>query len=87
MMMNNSLLLGAVVMGIIAILIGIVRFQQRKIKKQEQQIQQEKADKRALSVELKNAKTKQNVEESNRTLSASDVDERLQSANYFRNDE
>ncbi|OWZ82146.1 hypothetical protein CDE51_04580 [Pasteurella multocida] len=87
MMMNNSLLLGAVVMGIIAILIGIVRFQQRKIKKQEQQIQQEKADKRALSVELKNAKTKQNVEESNRTLSASDVDERLQSANYFRNDD
>ncbi|HDR1022136.1 TPA: DUF2681 domain-containing protein [Pasteurella multocida] len=86
MMMNNSLLLGAVVMGIIAILIGIVRFQQRKIKKQEQQIQQEKADKLALSVELKNAKTKQNVEESNRTLSASDVDERLQSANYFRNE-
>ncbi|MBF6985955.1 DUF2681 domain-containing protein [Pasteurella multocida] len=87
MMMNNSLLLVAVVMTIIAILVGIVRFQQRKIKKQEQQIQQEKADKRALSVELKNAKTKQNVEESNRTLSASDVDERLQSANYFRNDE
>ncbi|HII3786351.1 TPA: DUF2681 domain-containing protein [Pasteurella multocida] len=87
MMMNNSLLLVAVVMTIIAILVGIVRFQQHKIKKQEQQIQQEKADKRALSVELKNAKTKQNVEESNRTLSASDVDERLQSANYFRNDE
>ncbi|MFC0911913.1 DUF2681 domain-containing protein [Pasteurella multocida] len=87
MMMNNSLLLGAVVMGIIAILIGIVRFQQRKIKKQEQQIQQEKAEKTRLSVELKNAKTKQNVEENHRTLSASDVDERLQSANYFRNDE
>ncbi|HEA3248408.1 DUF2681 domain-containing protein [Pasteurella multocida] len=87
MMMNNSLLLGAVVMGIIAILIGIVRFQQRKIKKQEQQIQQEKAEKTRLSVELKNAKTKQNVEEKHRTLSASDVDERLQSANYFRNDE
>lgn len=86
-MMNNSLLLGAVVMGIIAILIGIVRFQQRKIKKQEQQIQQEKAEKTRLSVELKNAKTKQNVEEKHRTLSASDVDERLQSANYFRNDE
>ncbi|HDR1418568.1 TPA: DUF2681 domain-containing protein [Pasteurella multocida] len=86
MMMNNSLLLGAVVMGIIAILIGIVRFQQRKIKKQEQQIQQEKAEKTRLSVELKNAKTKQNVEENHRTLSASDVDERLQSANYFRND-
>ncbi|HDR1810457.1 TPA: DUF2681 domain-containing protein [Pasteurella multocida] len=86
MMMNNSLLLGAVVMGIIAILVGIVRFQQRKIKKQEQQIQQEKADKARLSVELKNAKTKQNVEEKHRTLSASDVDERLQSANYFRND-
>lgn len=86
MMMNNSLLLVAVVMTIIAILVGIVRFQQRKIKKQEQQIQQEKADKLALSVELKNAKTKQNVEESNRTLSASDVDERLQSANYFRNE-
>ncbi|HDX1124381.1 DUF2681 domain-containing protein [Pasteurella multocida] len=86
MMMNNSLLLGAVVMGIIAMLIGIVRFQQRKIKKQEQQIQQEKAEKTRLSVELKNAKTKQNVEENHRTLSASDVDERLQSANYFRND-
>ncbi|HHE3594958.1 TPA: DUF2681 domain-containing protein [Pasteurella multocida] len=86
MMMNNSLLLGAVVMGIIAILIGIVRFQQRKIKKQEQQIQQEKADKARLSVELKNAKTKQNVEENHRTLSANDIDERLQSANYFRND-
>ncbi len=86
MMMNNSLLLGAVVMGIIAILIGIVRFQQRKIKKQEQQIQQEKAEKTRLSVELKNAKTKQNVEENHRTLSASDVDERLQSANYFRNE-
>ncbi|UAY77371.1 DUF2681 domain-containing protein [Pasteurella canis] len=85
-MMNNSLLLGAVVMGIIAMLIGIVRFQQRKIKKQEQQIQQEKAEKTRLSVELKNAKTKQNVEENHRTLSASDVDERLQSANYFRND-
>ncbi|WP_424404526.1 DUF2681 domain-containing protein [Pasteurella sp. PK-2025] len=87
MMMNNSLLLVAVVMTIIAILVGIVRFQQRKIKKQEQQIQQEKADKARLSVELKNAKTKQNVEENHRTLSASDVDERLQSANYFRNDE
>ncbi|HED4457170.1 TPA: DUF2681 domain-containing protein [Pasteurella multocida] len=87
MMMNNSLLLVAVVMTIIAILVGIVRFQQRKIKKQEQQIQQEKAEKTRLSVELKNAKTKQNVEENHRTLSASDVDERLQSANYFRNDE
>ncbi|MFC1014271.1 DUF2681 domain-containing protein [Pasteurella multocida] len=87
MMMNNSLLLVAVVMTIIAILVGIVRFQQRKIKKQEQQIQQEKADKARLSVELKNAKTKQNVEESHRTLSANDIDERLQSANYFRNDE
>lgn len=86
MMMNNSLLLGAVVMGIIAILIGIVRFQQRKIKKQEQQIQQEKAEKTRLSVELENAKTKQNVEEDHRTLSANDIDERLQSANYFRND-
>ncbi|HED4399294.1 TPA: DUF2681 domain-containing protein [Pasteurella multocida] len=86
MMMNNSLLLGTVAMAIIAILVGIVRFQQRKIKKQEQQIQQEKADKARLSVELKNAKTKQNVEEKHRTLSASDVDERLQSANYFRND-
>ncbi|HDR0995736.1 TPA: DUF2681 domain-containing protein [Pasteurella multocida] len=86
MMMNNSLLLGAVVMGIIAILIGIVRFQQRKIKKQEQQIQQEKAEKTRLSVELENAKTKQNVEENHRTLSANDIDERLQSANYFRND-
>ncbi|WP_424411725.1 DUF2681 domain-containing protein [Pasteurella sp. PK-2025] len=86
MMMNNSLLLVAVVMTIIAILVGIVRFQQRKIKKQEQQIQQEKADKARLSVELKNAKTKQNVEENHRTLSASDVDERLQSANYFRNE-
>ncbi|HEH9616936.1 DUF2681 domain-containing protein [Pasteurella multocida] len=87
MMMNNSLLLVAVVMTIIAILVGIVRFQQRKIKKQEQQIQQEKAEKTRLSVELENAKTKQNVEENHRTLSASDVDERLQSANYFRNDE
>ncbi|MDY0686437.1 DUF2681 domain-containing protein [Pasteurella multocida] len=86
MMMNNSLLLGAVVMGIIAILIGIVRFQQRKIKKQEQQIQQEKAEKTRLSVELENAKTKQNVEENHRTLSANDIDERLQSANYFRNE-
>lgn len=86
-MMNNSLLLVAVVMTIIAILVGIVRFQQRKIKKQEQQIQQEKAEKTRLSVELENAKTKQNVEENHRTLSASDVDERLQSANYFRNDE
>ncbi|HDR1414505.1 TPA: DUF2681 domain-containing protein [Pasteurella multocida] len=87
MMMNNSLLLGTVAMAIIAILVGIVRFQQRKIKKQEQQIQQEKADKARLSVELKNAKTKQNVEENHRTLSANDIDERLQSANYFRNDE
>ncbi|HDR1846283.1 TPA: DUF2681 domain-containing protein [Pasteurella multocida] len=87
MMMNNSLLLSAVVMTIIAILVGIVRFQQRKIKKQEQQIQQEKAEQTRLSVELKNAKTKQNVEENHRTLSASDVDERLQSANYFRNDD
>ncbi|AMM82940.1 DUF2681 domain-containing protein [Pasteurella multocida] len=86
MMMNNSLLLGTVAMAIIAILVGIVRFQQRKIKKQEQQIQQEKADKARLSVELKNAKTKQNVEENHRTLSANDIDERLQSANYFRND-
>ncbi|HEA3289917.1 TPA: DUF2681 domain-containing protein [Pasteurella multocida] len=87
MMMNNSLLLGTVAMAIIAILVSIVRFQQRKIKKQEQQIQQEKADKARLSVELKNAKTKQNVEENHRTLSANDIDERLQSANYFRNDE
>ncbi len=87
MMMNNSLLLVAVVMTIIAILVGIVRFQQRKIKKQEQQIQQEKAEKTRLSVELENAKTKQNVEENHRTLSANDIDERLQSANYFRNDE
>lgn len=85
-MMNNSLLLVAVVMTIIAILVGIVRFQQHKIKKQEQQIQQEKAEKTRLSVELENAKTKQNVEENHRTLSANDIDERLQSANYFRND-
>lgn len=85
-MMINSLQAGVAIMLIIAVLLVVVRFQQRKIQQQEQQIEQEKADKARLSMELKNAKTKQKVEENHRTLSASDVDERLQSANYFRNE-
>lgn len=86
-MMSNILWMFVLFVVVVASLLGIIRFQRKTIRVQEQQIYQEKTAKARLALELENARTKQNVEEKHRTLSASDVDERLQSANYFRNDE
>ncbi|WP_373100808.1 MULTISPECIES: DUF2681 domain-containing protein [Pasteurellaceae] len=83
--MINLYVIGAV----LALIIGgmvYTRRQAAKIRKQREEIELVKREAAAAAQELENADTSKNIAETNRTLSAKSVDERLQSKGYFRED-
>lgn len=83
--MINLYVIGAVLALVVG---GFIhsRLQAAKIRKQQEEIELVKREAAAVAQELENADTAKNIAETNRTLSAKSVDERLQSKGYFRED-
>lgn len=78
-------LLGA---ALLAFIVGYLhaRWQGKKIVEQAKQIEQVKAEAKAIAEELDNAEQRKKIEQANRRLTANGVDEQLQSKGYFRED-
>lgn len=84
-MMSQLYALGAFVL---AFVIGLLhaRWQGKQIAKQKQQIAEIKAEAKAIAEEMDNAEQRKQIEQANRRLSATGVDDQLQSKGYFRED-
>lgn len=62
----------------------VIRRQGKKIAEKEQQIEQIKAEAKAMAKELDNAEKRKQIEQANRRLDSHGVDDQLQSKGWFR---